>query len=347
MTRALDRRVLLVAVALVAALLVVVAGVKATADRGPLTAATTTAAPQATLAFAGDVHFEGSSASALDNGLGSAAAVLAKADLSFVNLETAVTTRGTPEPKTYTFRAPPRAFTALKKAGVDAVSMANNHGMDYGRVGLKDSIAAAKARRYVVLGANLNDTGAFSPVRRTVNGIKVSVFAATDVLDSFALNTWTATPTRAGLASIKSTAGLNRLLKAVTAEKTSKRADVVAVILHWGVETRVCPTVRQRDLAKRFSAAGADVLVGSHAHVLQPNTTVGKTAVHYGMGNFVFYARSGKAIETGVYTVTVTKKGVKGTAWAPATIRSGRPALLTGTARTAAITAQKNRGAGC
>jgi poly-gamma-glutamate capsule biosynthesis protein CapA/YwtB (metallophosphatase superfamily) len=68
------------------------------------------------------------------------AATLTSADLAVVNLETAITRRGRPEPKQFTFRAPPAALDALRAAGVDVATMANNHGMDYGPVGLADSV---------------------------------------------------------------------------------------------------------------------------------------------------------------------------------------------------------------
>ena len=67
---------------------------------------------------------------------GPIAAVLRSADFAAVNLETALTGGGTPQPKTYHFRAPPAAFTALRAAGIDLVTMANNHILDYGAAGL-------------------------------------------------------------------------------------------------------------------------------------------------------------------------------------------------------------------
>ena len=345
-----DRRTAWLAAGVVLAVVVLVGCVRATVDRADAVAPSGTSSPAGpagpiTLAFAGDVHFEGSSRAALDSGLGSAASVLRKADLAVVNLETAVTTGGNRQPKEFTFRTTSKAFDVLGAAGVDAVSMANNHGMDFGRAGLRDSLAAAKAARMPVLGAGPDDTAAFAPQRRTVRGVRVSVFAATDVLDSFAIGSWPAAPDRPGVASIKD-AGLARLVDAVRAEK-ARRADVVAVVVHWGTELVTCPTARQQEVARTLAAAGADVVAGSHAHVLQPTTRIGKTVVAYGLGNFVFYARGGDTAQTGVLTVTVTKAGVRSSAWAPAVIRSGRPMLLTGADKAQALAAQKRRGAGC
>ena len=89
---------------------------------------------------------------------------------------------------------------------------------------------------------------------------------------------------------------------------------------------------RQALRRDQLVAAGADVVVGSHAHVVQPISTRGHTAVAFGLGNFVFYAHPGLSAESGVYTVTVDRGGVLDTHWTPAQIRSGRPQVLTGAA---------------
>lgn len=121
--------------------------------------------PAITLAFAGDVHFEGSSRAGLSGGLADITPLLSPADLAMVNLETAVTDRGTPAPKSFTFRAPPSAFVALKKAGVDVVTMANNHGMDYGTDGLADSLAASRQAGVPVVGAGVDEAAAYAAHR--------------------------------------------------------------------------------------------------------------------------------------------------------------------------------------
>ncbi len=89
---------------------------------------------------------------------------LAQADLAVVNLETAVTDGGTAQPKQYVFRAPPSAFDALENGGVDVATMANNHGMDYGVQGLRDSLAAARKARFPVIGIGLDDDQAYKPL---------------------------------------------------------------------------------------------------------------------------------------------------------------------------------------
>ena len=99
-----------------------------------------------TIAFAGDVHFAERIGERLDRNpatvFGEAAPGLRRADLTMVNLETALTTGGDQQAKEFTFRAPPRALVALRDAGIDVATMANNHGADYGAFGLRDSLAA-------------------------------------------------------------------------------------------------------------------------------------------------------------------------------------------------------------
>jgi hypothetical protein len=101
-----------------------------------------------TRAFGGDVHFEEYVADLLKDpqqSLADLRGTLGAADFSMVNLETALTTGGAPENKSFTFRAPPSALPALQSAGVDAVSLANNHAVDYGRTGLADTLAGPRA----------------------------------------------------------------------------------------------------------------------------------------------------------------------------------------------------------
>lgn len=290
------------------------------------------------LAFAGDVHFEGSSAAALTRGLGSGAAPLRRADLAVVNLETAVTTGGRPAPKQYVFRAPPAALAVLAAAGIDAVSVANNHGMDYGTAGLADTLAAGRSAGLPVLGAGPDERQAFAGLTRTVRGVRVTVVAATDVLDSSVAAAWTAGPDSPGLASAKDG---DRLVQRV--RQAAASADVVVAFLHWGVERQVCPTARQQALAQALVEAGADLVVGSHAHVLQPLASVHGAPVAYGLGNFVFYAEGGAAVRSGVLEADVRAvpgSGAAGhpavtTRWAPATIVGGRPAAVRASPATA------------
>lgn len=290
------------------------------------------AGPAITLSFAGDVHFEGGSRAALSGGLGAIAPALSRADLTMVNLETAVTDRGSPSGgKQFSFRAPAAAFAALRRAGVDVVTMANNHGLDYGQVGLADSLAASRAAGLPVVGAGSDEDAAFAAHLATVRGRRVAFIGATQVLDDNLAAAWTAGPGKPGLASAKDQ---RRLVAAV--REARAHADVVVVDLHWGTELASCPTTAQRSLAPLLVAAGADVVLGSHAHVQLGGGWLGRSYVDYGLGNFVFYARTPPTEQSGVLTLTVRGRAVTAATWSPARIRSGLPVPLTGSAGRAA-----------
>lgn len=288
-----------------------------------------------TIAFGGDVHFEGASHTALSGGLTDITPLLSRADLAMVNLETAITTGGTPASgKQYAFRAPPAAFRALARAGVDIVTMANNHGLDYGAQGLRDSLAAATASHFPVVGIGTDQDAAFAPHVFRVKGQRIAIIGATQVLDGNLEAAWTAGPGKPGLASAKDE---DRLVQAV--RQARARNDTVVVDLHWGKELASCPLPRQKSLAQRLVDAGADVVVGSHAHVLLGGGYLGRAYVDYGLGNFVFYAHGGLGAQTGVLTLTVRGRAVTGSVWSPATIRGGVPHPLTGSAAASSVTA--------
>ncbi|WP_166354771.1 CapA family protein [Phytoactinopolyspora limicola] len=276
-----------------------------------------------TLAFAGDIHFEDQLRARLDDpdtALGPLADKLSAADLAVVNLESAVGTTGTPEPKRFTFQAPPVAFDALAAAGVDVVTMANNHAMDFGPDGFAETLAAASARRdqLSVVGIGVDQDEAFAPALHDVDGTRVAVLGASTPDDPTADPTdhWAATADDPGIAVALDPAPL---LDAVTTARDD--ADVVVVYMHWGVQGESCPSQSQQQLAGELAAAGADVVVGSHAHRLQGAGLVDDGYVAYGLGNAVWYRQgSAEASATGVLTVTVNDGEVVDEQWAPATI---------------------------
>ena len=292
-----------------------------------------------TLAFGGDVHFEGAIRGRLQadpsSVLAGVAPLLRAADVAVVNLETAVTTRGTKAPgKEYAFRAPASAFAALAAGGVDVATMANNHGMDYGREGLEDSLAAAAAGKVPVVGIGRNAAEAYRPFVTEAKGQRIAVFGATQVLDDDLRVAWTATDSQPGLASAKEVARLTAAVRAVRGG-----VDTVVVYLHWGSEGDTCPNEVQPVLARALVEAGADVVVGGHAHRLQGAGRMGSAFVAYGLGNFVFYKDSGVGTETGVLTVTVTGRTIDSYRWTPARLTGQVPRLLSGAAATDAVRA--------
>ncbi|HCT81006.1 MAG TPA: hypothetical protein DGG94_12080 [Micromonosporaceae bacterium] len=280
-----------------------------------------------TLAFGGDVHFSERTLPLLDNpetAFGRIAPVLARADLSFINLETAVTDRGTPEPKQFLFRAPATAYAAVKAAGIDAVSIANNHALDYGLVGLADTLEHAKAAGVPALGGGAAPD-AYRPWIRDVAGTRIAVVALSHVNELW--QRWEATDTRPGLAMLRNPM---RALAAVKAARA--QADVVVVMLHWGPEYQECPNAELKRLAGELIEAGADLLVGGHQHLLLGAGWLGRAYVAYGMGNFLWWRNDAMSNDTGVLWVTIRDKKLASAGLIPAYIdrETGQPYPVNG-----------------
>jgi len=223
--------------------------------------------------------------------------VLRSADFTAVNLETAVTNRGKPQPKTYHFRAPASAFTAVRDAGIDLVTMANNHVLDYGQAGLADTLAAARAARFPYVGIGVNAAAAWAPYVFTVKGVTIAIIGVSQVAEL--ASSWVATPARPGEANA---INLRRTLAAVRSAK--KLASVVVVFMHWGTEGEACPDPNQLSLAHELAAAGTTIIIGAHAHMLQGSGWLGRTFVAYGMGNFLWWENS-YSTATGVLELTL------------------------------------------
>jgi poly-gamma-glutamate capsule biosynthesis protein CapA/YwtB (metallophosphatase superfamily) len=294
------------------------------------TSASAVRSEEFTVAFAGDVHFMERTATRLTNNpatvFGRAAFVLASADLTMVNLETAITTRGDPAPKDFHFRAPPSAFTALREAGIDVATMANNHAADYGTIGLQDTLAAIRSSRFPVVGIGADAAAAFAPWVRTVRGARVAIIAASQVRDETLAN-YAAGADSPGVASADS----DRLLEAVRAARAA--GDVVIVYLHWGIEFDSCPTGDQRSLADALARAGASAIVGAHVHVLQGSGwRPDGRYVAYGLGNYLWWRSFGNAQDdNGVLTLTFRRSRVVAARFHPAHLDDrGVPVPATG-----------------
>ena len=274
-----------------------------------------------TLAFAGDVNFAGRVARLLEDPattFGPITSVLKSADFTAVNLETPVTSRGQPQPKTYHFATTRGAFTALRDAGVDLVTIANNHILDYGQAGLADTLAAAKAARFPFVGAGVSAAAAWAPYVTTINGTKIAIVGVSQVAEL--ASSWVATAYRPGEANA---INLGQTLAAVRAAK--RLARIVIVFMHWGTEGMACPDQNQLSLAPKLAAAGASIIIGAHAHMLQGSGWLGHTFVAYGMGNFLWWENS-YSTATGVLKLTLHPHASLTARFIPAVVSgSGQP----------------------
>lgn len=259
-------------------------------------------AEQITLAFAGDVHFENHLAPLADapDSLAELRTSLGAADLAMVNLETALTEGGSPVPgKPFTWRTHAGALDAVAEAGVDLVTMANKHAVDYGEAGLADTFDAIDSSPIPVIGIGRDASEALALEILEMRGVKVAFVSASQVHEE----TTTYFAAGPGIPGIASALPRDRILQAV--RDAREEADVVVAYMHWGIEGATCPGDEAIASARDLEAAGADVILGDHAHRVNGAGWVGDAYVHFGLGNFVYYLNTEPAGHTGVLTVTV------------------------------------------
>jgi poly-gamma-glutamate capsule biosynthesis protein CapA/YwtB (metallophosphatase superfamily) len=249
---------------------------------------------------------------------------LSAADLLAVNLECTIATIGRPARKHFTFRAPPLSADALRKVGVDVAGQANNHALDFGPKALAQTRAILARRGIAVVGAGHDRAAAHAPAILERSGLRIAFLAyVTAFTESTGFNTasWASGTHRAGVAIARP-----RVIRA-DVHLALRRADLVVVLIHAGVEGSATPTSQQRRLATAAIGAGATLVVGAHPHVLQGYALHAGRLVAYGMGNFVFDKTRGIGADSAVLDVTLTRDGIAGLHWIPVRLRGGLPTL--------------------
>jgi poly-gamma-glutamate synthesis protein (capsule biosynthesis protein) len=200
------------------------------------------------------------------------------------------------------YRTPPDAVPAFVRAGIDLFTLANNHILDYGQIGLTDTFAYLEEASLLYVGAGRNVEEAFEPAIVDVNGIRTAFLGFSRVVPQAS---WKAGPDWPGVAE---TYDYTRAVDAVARAKEA--ADLVVVLAHWGEERASLPNRHQVDLARRYIDAGADLIVGSHPHVLQGFECYKGKWIAYSLGNFVFTTNPNqKTWDSAVLQATCNKNG--------------------------------------
>lgn len=258
-----------------------------------------------TLVFAGDVLLDSRTAPNYDasgaTGLldETMLNLLTQADLTVVNQEFPFSTRGTPaEDKQYTFRVDPSYSGALQDMGIDLVTLANNHSLDYGKEALQDTFQTLDAAGIRYAGAGDSEERASALQTFEVQGKTFGFLAASRVIPVTGWNVANEQP------GVFCTYDDTALVKQIQAARS--QCDFLTVYVHWGKEHTTELTEHQRDLAKAYEEAGADLVVGSHPHVLQGIAYEGDMPVFYSLGNFIFGAN---VEQTAALQVTVDPDG--------------------------------------
>ncbi len=243
---------------------------------------------QTVLLFAGDVYLSdyvlnaydaaGGIAGVLDEGI---RGEIAGADIFMVNQEFPFTDRGQKAAdKQFTFRLPPSRVNILREMGVNVVTMANNHILDFGPEGITDSLSALDEAgiRHVGAGENLEQASRLEVIE--AGGIKVGFLGVSRVYMDAG---WAAGTSHPG---VFSTYDPSAALEAI--RKAKSQCDYLVIYVHWGVEKETEPQEYQRTMGRQYLDAGADLVVGSHPHVLQEIEDYNGKPIVHSLGNFVF-----------------------------------------------------------
>lgn len=198
-------------------------------------------------------------------------------DFVMANLETPLTQKKTSMTyQKYIFKASPLHAFNLARAGITAVTLANNHMLDYGDTGLLDTMTSLSDARVLYAGAGKNETTASLPVMHRLGTTRIAVLCYTQVCSRDMI--------------AKNNPGVNffELKKTRKDIKKYRCCDSVIINIHWGSEYFYYPTSEQIDIAHALIDAGADAVIGHHPHVYQGIEIYKNKPIVYSLGNFLF-----------------------------------------------------------
>lgn len=239
-----------------------------------------------TMFFSGDIMLQNSTSIYDDKGINGILSEyleqeMVDADMTVTNNEFAFSTGGTKAPdKQFTFRVNPTYVSALQDMGVDVASLANNHALDYGQEALVDTFTTLDHAGISYVGAGETKERAEEAVYVEAGGRTVGVLSASRVIP---VASWNIDNRQPGLFCTYDSTRLVERIKEVKEE-----CDYVVVFVHWGIERANNPEEYQRNLAKQYIDAGADLVVGNHPHVPQGIEYYKGVPIVYSLGNYIF-----------------------------------------------------------
>ncbi len=227
--------------------------------------------------------------------------LLLDADIAFANLEAPFADSGSAvEGKTFTFKVPTRHVSGLVNAGFDVLSLANNHMLDFGIDGLRQTLSALSSAGLQHAGAGLDSAAAWRPalLQTPAGTVAVLAFSMT-----FPKEFWV-TDSTGGTAYPHESS----MIRAI--EQADRVADYVVVSFHWGAEKRDTPKDYQIYFAHKAIDAGADLILGHHPHVLQGLELYRGRLIAYSLGNLAFSAYSRAAVNSMLLKVVLYPGGL-------------------------------------
>ena len=229
--------------------------------------------------------------------------LIKKADIAFANLETPTCLTGE---FINLFRAHPDSIAGLKAAGIDVVSLANNHALDYHLECLQETWERLGTEGITHIGSGMNLKEATDGVVCRVNNLLVGFLAYTETWFLYS---------RVGIDWVASNypgvAPMYKELIINDVKRMKEKADLVIVSLHWGIEYSQTVTKQEDDLAKSIIDAGGDVVFGHHPHVVKPWIIYKGKPIFYSVGNFIFDPLKPPLTEQGLLVELIYFGGLK------------------------------------
>ncbi len=230
-----------------------------------------------------------------------------KPDVAILNQETIISTEHNVSSYPM-FNSPVEVGEEMLEIGFDVFNIATNHSLDCGEKGLISAINFWKNKNAITCGAYLNAEDMSNIPTHEVNGVRIAYLGFTDSVNGLSL------PSDSDVILVRA-ADESLLQQRII--KAKEIADVVIVSAHWGNEYTHEPTDSQRELAEKLAMWGADVIIGTHPHVIQPveyitNQDGRKTLVAYSLGNFISAQNRGPRMLGGMLNFEIVKNNTTG-----------------------------------
>lgn len=236
---------------------------------------------------------------------------LAGADLTVGNFESTLSDNGRATQGGDSFFADPRMLAGLHLAGIDGVSLANNHLGDYGTTAMRETFDEFDRAGIAWFGAGRDLNAAREPWVVERNGTTIAFIGTESIGETPAATGTTPGTNRLNMPPRTGPfdeAELDRIAGDIRAAKS--RVDTVIVVPHWGTQYTHVPEPSQRRAAQRFAEAGADLVIGGHPHWVQGWEADGDTTVVHSLGNFIFDMQFSRQVQEGVFVEIVLWDGV-------------------------------------
>ncbi len=246
--------------------------------------------------------------------------VIRSHDYFVANLETPLTNIESPLNKKYIFRSDPKHASSLKNHGISHVIMSNNHTMDQGKEGLKDSYENLIQAGIVPVGYGDQALESCRPILIESGKHSIALFSSVQI----PIENWFQVDEQPGVCQFQG----EELEDRIKDYHDSNPEHKIIVNLHWGMEYLSTPNFSQMQHAKNLIDAGADAIVGHHPHVIQSMEEYKGKMIYYSIGNFIFDSKNPISKKALMVSIQIDEKGVLSCSKIPIKIRSCRPEYL-------------------